>query len=227
MCAKAKTHPPPKSQLGETTIATKHGEIFYMDIVTGLKRTKRNNQYILSIIDSFSNMCWLHALETMTATEVAEKLLVTISQSGVPNYMITDLQSSFIGNVMSHVYHMLGIKKLQSLAYMARSHGRNERLHRTMSATIRCLLLEFPDKSWDDLLSMVEQALRSSVDTSSQLSPLDIWTGRQVRLPADMAYNVEDPISSVTSDEYIKGLRRRLEIMYKIQQDARATCVNL
>ena len=70
---------------------------------------------------------------------------------------------------------------------------------------------------------MVELALRSSVDTSSQLSPLDIWTGRQVRLPADMAYNVEDPISSVTSDEYIKRLRRRLEIMYKIQQDARAS----
>ena len=134
VCAKAKSHLPPKSKLGETLIATRPGQIYSLDLVTGLNPTKNQNQYLLTIQDHFSRYIWLFALHTQTSYEIAEKLLVAISQGGVPDIIITNLAPNLIGSLMTKLYSLLGIKKHQTMAFTPKALGVHERFHRTMSA---------------------------------------------------------------------------------------------
>ena len=224
VCAKAKSHLPPRAKLGETPVATRPAEIYSMDIVSGLSTTKKGHSYILSIQDHFTRYIWLYALCDMKSQTIAEKLLLTISQGGVPDMLVTDLGANLVGSLMTQVYQLLGIKKRQTFAYSSKSLGLAERYHRTMGASLRSLLLEFKDKDleWDDLLPMVELSFRCSASPTSHLSPMDLWLGRSVRMPIDLALGSPEPFSAGATDEYMQTIRRRLELMYRLHQENEA-----
>ena len=195
-----------------------------MDIVSGLSTTKKDHSYILSIQDHFSRYIWLHPLQDMRSQTIAEKLLITISQGGVPDLLITDLGANLIGSLMAQVYQLLGIKKRQTYAFSSHTLGLGERYHRTMGASLRCLLLEYKDKDleWDDILPMVEFSFRCSASPISHLSPMDLWLGRAVRMPIDLALGSPEPLSAESTEAYMETVRRRLELMYRIHQETEA-----
>ena len=224
-CQKAKTHLPPRANLGETPLATRPGEIYSMDIVTGLSPTKNENQYILTVQDHFSRYIWLFPLRNMTSESICEKLLMVIAQGGVPKTIITDLAPNLVGSLMSQIYKLLGIEKKQTLSYSSKCLGQHERFHRTMSASIRCLLLDLKESNaeWDTVLPIVEFAFRTSVSAETHLSPMDVWLGRDIRMPVDMTINTPDSTSPTSSDAYVQEVRKRLELMYKIQAEQEST----
>ena len=220
-CALAKTHLPPRALLGRTPLATRPGDLYSIDLVCGLTQTRNGNRYIITIQDEFSRYIWLFPVKDMTSETICEKLLVVIAAGGVPSIIITDLAPNLIGNLMSQIYKLLGIEKKQTMAYSSKSLGKHERFHRTMAASIRCLLLDLKEQNaeWDTVLPIVEFAFRSSVNAETHLSPMDLWLGRDVRMPVDLTLNTGDTITSGSPEEYVKNVRRRLEFLYKIQAD--------
>ena len=78
----------------------------------------------------------------MTSESICEKLLMVISQGGVPNMIITDLAPNLVGNLMAQIYWLLGIEKKQTLSYSSKCLGQHEQFDRKMAASIRCLLLD-------------------------------------------------------------------------------------
>src|SRR5271163_2486882 len=110
----------------------------------------------------------------MTSVSIAEKLLCAISQGGVPEVIITDLAPNLTGTLISQVYRLMGIEKKQTFARSPKCLGQHERFHRTMTASLRCLLLSFNDKDveWDSVLLVVEYSLRSSINAETHLSPM-------------------------------------------------------
>ena len=101
----------------------------------------------------------------MKSQTIAENLLIIISQGGVPDLLVRDLDANLIGSLMAQVHQLLGIKKRQTYAFLSHTVGLGERYHRTMGAPLCCLLLEFKNKDleWDDLLPMVEFSFRCGV----------------------------------------------------------------
>ena len=113
------------------------------------------------------------------------------------------------------------------MAYSSKSLGKHERFHRTMAASIRCLLLDLKDLNaeWDTVLPMVEYAFRSSVCAETHLSPMDVWLGRETRQPVDLSINVGEaptPATLGSPEAYVQGIRKRLELMYAIQANQEA-----
>ena len=220
-CALAKTHLPPRAFLGRTPLATRPGDLYSIDLVCGLTETRNGNRYIITIQDEFSRYIWLFPVKDMTSETICEKLLVVIAAGGVPSVIITDLAPNLIGNLMSQIYKLLGIEKKQTMAYSSKSLGKHERFHRTMAASIRCLLLDLKDQNaeWDTVLPMVEFAFRSSVSAETHMSPMDLWLGRDVRMPVDLTLNTGDATTSGSQEEYVKNVRQRLQLLYKFQAD--------
>ena len=116
----------------------------------------------------------------------------------------------------------MGITKKQALAFSAKSNGLHERVHRTMTLSLRCLLTESQEKNWAKLLPFIELGLRSSVGPNSNLTPMEIWLGRSVRLPIDVALNVKPEISSDSPEGYIQQIRKRISLMYQVQRETDA-----
>ena len=224
ICAKGKTHLPPRANLGETPVASRCSQIYEADIVTGLSTTKKGNKYILTIQCVFSGYIFLYALPDMTSQTIAEKLLLCISQGGVCEMLITDLGANLVGGLMTRLYELLGIKKGQTLSYMPSCLGRAERGHRTLGASLRCLLLQHENLGleWDDLLPLIELSFRASTNAESHLSAFDLWLGRPVKMPQDVALQSKDDLDASTPEDYVALIRRRLDAMYKIQQEIEA-----
>ena len=220
VCAKGKTHLPPKSNLGENVVAMRPGQIFLSDIVVGLSTTKKNNRYILTIQDLFSRYIFLYAIPDMTSETIAEKMLLCFSQSGLCDLLITDFGSNFVGSLMTKLYALLGIKKAQGFPYVPRCLGPTDRAHRTLGASLRCMLLETKDLGleWDDLLPTIEFAFRSACNPDTKLCPFDLWLGRPVKWPIDVSMGSIDDVGASSADEYVTSVRRRLDIMYNLQQ---------
>ena len=132
-----------------------------------------------------------------------------------------NLAPNLIGSLMAQVYRLLGIDKKQTMAYSSKSLGKHERFHRTMAASIRCLLLGLKDVGveWDAVLPMVEFAYRTSVCPETSLSPMDVWLGREVRMPVNLTLNPTDVATPSSPEAYALNVRKRLKLMYEIQAD--------
>jgi hypothetical protein len=90
-----------------------------------------------------------------------------------------------------------------------------------MAASIRCLLLVLKEShaEWDTILPIVEFAFRTSVSAETHLAPMDIWLGRDVRMPVDMSLNVSNSANPGSPEAYVQDVRKRLELMYRIQAE--------
>jgi len=66
------------------------------------------------------------------------KLLVEhiISQHGVPGELLTDRGKSFLLGLMYEVYHLMGIKKVNSIAYRPQMNGLVERFNQTLTSML-------------------------------------------------------------------------------------------
>ncbi len=220
-CMLAKRNITPKALLGDTLVAQYPNHILSIDLITGLNVTSRGNQYIVSLIDHFTRMVFLHPVPSMRSEVIAEALLKCISFTTCPVYLLSDMAPNLLSNVMQDLYKILGIQKIQSLPYKASCLGTLERYHKTMGDHIRCLLCDYPDKDWEGVLDLLQLSYRTCPAGSSKISPFELWTGRPPRLPIDLSLGVALPDSLVTDGPgtYIEKVKKRLELMFKVQTE--------
>ena len=223
ICSKAKLHLQPKSNLGETLVAKYPNDVWQIDILGGLNLTPDKNLYVISIIDVFSGYLWLHCVPNATSAKIAEKLFLSFTQAGICENLVSDLGANLLSQVMKEVYALFGVKKLNTVAYSPRSLGCLERQHRTVTTALRCLLNEYKDKPWDELIPYIELGMRSAVSPHTNLSPFDIWLGRSVKTtPIEAALNPTGDLGANTQESYVQQVRERLKIMNRIKFETQA-----
>lgn len=108
---------------------------------------------------------------------------------------------------MFEVYHLMGIKKLNTTTYHPQTNGLVKRFNRTLS-NVLAKTVAAGGKNWNECLPYVLFAYRASPQESTGESPFFLLYGRDPQLPIDEVLcpqreraeiNIEDYTSEVAA----------------------------
>jgi hypothetical protein len=157
----------------------------HIDLVGPLPTTSKGKSYILTMIDHFTR--WVEAvpMSNISAQSCAQQFLSTwVSRYGLPVCVVSDQGTQFESVLFNSMLQRLGIQRRRATAYHPQTNGAVERCHRTIKTCLRAVCSN--DNAWDDALPIVLMGLRSSICESTQVPPVNLVLGSDVRMPADL-----------------------------------------
>lgn len=138
----------PRQALAEMPICTKNGEILSLDICGPFIQTPKGNKFVLTIIDQFSRFVQFYPLKTVSAEEVADKLIHYISIFGAPREVLTDNGGAFIAHLQRRVQEVFGIKPTFTSNYHPQTNAKCERVHKQLKNCIKARCKD--NNQWED-----------------------------------------------------------------------------
>lgn len=96
---------------------------------------------------------------------------------------------------------MLGIDKTRTTTRRPQSDGMVEKSMNTIKEMLSSYVDE-RQKNWDQFLSVLMMAYRSSVHQSTGVSPCNMMLGREITLPVDLVLGVPEEEIKIYSSNY-------------------------
>ena len=145
----------------------------------------------------------------MEARTVA-KIIVeeVICHLGVPAIIHSDQSRQFESKLFTEMCSLLGIRKTHTTPYNPQSDGMVERFNRTLT-TMLSNFVNDNHSDWDEYLSYVMMAYRSTTHETTGFSPNSLMLGREVCTPLDVMYKVPSSIRPVPQNEWVWQLQER------------------
>ena len=184
-----------------------------MDLLDMSVTTPKGNQYVLVMVDCFSQWTEACPLPDKTALSVADAFFQHIvCRFGMPSVIHLDQGREFENKLMQELCLLCGAHKTRTTPYHPESDGMVERFNRTLLMMLAMFTGENRD-DWDDLLPAVMMA---SVHESTGYSPYRLMFGEECTLPMDIGLphqdlDLPDPITS----PYPVWVRDALEVAYE------------
>lgn len=181
------------------------------DCVGPLPKTKRGNQYLLTIIDVATRYPEAIPLKRITTKNVVKALIKFFTQVGLPTMVQSDQGSNFTSGLFEQVMKSLGIQQFKSTAYHPQSQGVVERFHLTLKTMIKAYCLD-TGSEWDDGMDLLLFSVRDSVQESLGYSPIQLIYGHEVRGPLKVlkeCWLCEE--ESVPAATYVESFKNRLK----------------
>lgn len=130
-----------------------------IDCVRPLPKTKKGNQYLLTIMCASTRFPEAIPLRNIKAKTIVQALTKFFTLVGLPKSIQSDQGSNFMSGLFQQVMQELGIKQYKSTAYHPESQGALERFHQTLKNMIRTYCLE-TEKDWDDGVHLLSGIVR-------------------------------------------------------------------
>lgn len=130
-----------------------------IDCVRPLPKTKKGNQYLLTIMCASTTFPEAIPLRNIKAKTIVPALTKFFTLVGLPKSIQSDQGSNFMSGLFQQVMQELGIKQYKSTAYHPESQGALERFHQTLKNMIRTYCLE-TEKDWDDGVHLLSGIVR-------------------------------------------------------------------
>ena len=157
----------PKAPM-KTYVSGTPNERVQIDILGPLVESYTSNKYIIVLTDCFTKWAIAYAVPRSTATEVADAILVWISQFGVMKILHSDQGRQFEAMTIREICQKFGIHKTRTTSYYPASDGQVERPNRTLIDMLSKYVGQ-NQRSWEDHLPLVLLEYRSSVHDSIYL----------------------------------------------------------
>ena len=185
-------------------------EFLFMDIKTLHSYPASQFVSILIMVEGFSKYVTLAPLTSHSTNEIMSKVWKEyLSVWGIPSFLVTDREPSFISAVSQHFYNLLGIKKLNTVAHKPLADGQSESYVKTVSKVMTALFATErldgqTDHDWASRLPYVKMAINSVPSTTTGFSPHFIATGRELILPSNLSLSL--PKSKMTVPQSVRTL---------------------
>lgn len=189
------------------------------DCVGPLPKTKKGNEYLLTVMDVATRFPEAVPLRNIKAKVIAEALLQFFCRVGLPVQVQHDHGPNFTSGLFQEVMHELGIKQVMSSAYNPQSQGAIERYNQTLKTvvktyTVNCL------GDWDVAMPFLLFAIRDSVNESIGFSPFELVYGHEVRGPLKMAKEKSlEPKEAGEVLQYVAEFKDRLKTACELARD--------
>ncbi|KAK8372525.1 hypothetical protein O3P69_013441, partial [Scylla paramamosain] len=108
-----------------------------IDCVGPLPRTRRGNQYLLTIMCMSSRFPEAIPLRSINSKNIVRELVKFFSWVGIPKVLQSDQGSNFTSRAFKEILRGLKIEQRLSSAYHPQSQGCVERFHQTLKNTLR------------------------------------------------------------------------------------------
>ena len=217
-CAQFHRGSPPRQAELNPFPASYPFEVMSMDITGPHPKSREGNEYIMTVVDSFSKFAEAFPIRVHTAQVVAKRLVDGVfSRYGVPLRLLSDQGPEFESALIRELCKSYGIEKLRTTGYQPRTNGACERFHRTLNSMLAKVVSE-SQRDWDKHVAPVMAAYRSTVHRSTGYSPNFIIYGRENRAPVDLVLAVGDEHPDIGSspDAYVQELLERQRKAYDI-----------
>eukprot|EP00253_Pinus_taeda_P012699 PITA_12699 len=161
-------------------------EVISMDFITGLPKTKRNNDSIMVVVDKLSKVAhFIPVQSTYKAVQIAHVFMQNIFRlHGLPKTIISDRDVKFTSAFWRALFAELGTQLNFSTAYHPQTDGQMERVNQIVEDMLRACVMQKPAQ-WEDYLHLVEFAYNNGYHTSIQMSPFEVLYGRKCRTPTN------------------------------------------
>lgn len=187
------------------------------DLMGPLPRSAKGYKYLLVITDTFTKYSVLQPLRAATAKLVSQHLEDDVFMVyGVPDYIICDNGSEFIGRPMTDLARQYRIKILLN----ARRHPQAnpaERVNRDIITMLRAYVTD-NHREWDKYIPKIGFALRSAHHESTQHSPAFLNFGRELA-SAGAGFEVLPDGLAVPSPEDCGKHGEKLQALKNIYQE--------
>jgi len=135
------------------------------DSMTGQKVS-----YILSLVDQANHWVELIPVPDCTAKTTARAIHTHwISRYGAPKTLQSDLGSAFVSKLFQELCSLYNIEHATASSQNHKSVSRAEVTHRLLRTTLRKVYAQNPN--WSEWLPEIQLSLRSSIVTTTGLSP--------------------------------------------------------
>lgn len=190
-----------------------------IDCVGPLPRTRKGNEFLLTIMDVTTRFPEAVPLRNIKARTIIEALIGFFSRFGLPKQVQHDQGTNFVSGVFQDVMCELGISQAVSSAYHPQSQGVLERAHQTLKTMLKTYSIKFPG-DWDVALPFLLFAMRDSVSESTGFTPFELVFGHEVRGPLKMVkeqFLRQKPGESVL--QYVSDVKDRLWSACQVAKD--------
>ena len=202
---------PPVAPLQPLPIVREPFSEIMIDCVGPLPKTKRGNEYLLTIMDTATRYPEAFPLRSIRAKVIAEHLIKFFSWAGLPRSIQSDRGSNFTSKLYHQVMSELRITLKHSSPYHPQSQGVIERFHGTLKTMIRAFVESQP-KEWDEAIPFLMFAIRDAPTESLGFSPFELVFGHEVRGPLKLLKErIVEPTAPEDVLQYVSSCRTRLQ----------------
>ena len=171
----------PQGTLHTVKLPSRRFEIISIDFVTGLPKTERGYNCILTITDKFSRLVRLVPMlsgETESSAEEVARLFVDNwwRQFGVPAKIISDRDTRFTSKFWSEFVRLVGSRAAMTTSFHPQANGQAENTNQTMETVLRAYV-DPRQEDWDRHLAAVEFCINDSVHAATGYSPFQLVYG--------------------------------------------------
>ena len=138
----------PKVPLGKMPLIDTPFKRVAVDIVGPIHPPSADgHKYILTLVDYSTRYPEAVALKNITTEAVAEALISIYSRLGIPEEILSDMDTQFISECMSEVERLLKIRHLSTTPYHPQCNGLVEKFNGTLKTMLRKLCADQP-REW-------------------------------------------------------------------------------
>ena len=149
-----------------------------MEFFGGLPISRKHHDYLYVVVDRFSKMCILiPCKKTITVEQTIELYFQHVwGHFGLPNLIISDRDSIFIGNFLSKMWRMMDTKLKMSTSFHPQTDGKTEVVNRTDVYLLRGYCNKHP-KLLDQQLHYIRHAYNRVKHSFTKTSPFEACFG--------------------------------------------------
>jgi hypothetical protein len=164
--------------------------------------TDEGYKYILTCQDNLSKYLLAIPMMVQTAEEVSLTFLrYVVLHYGIPNSIVTDQGSQFMGDIIKRLCKLHRVRKLNTTAFRPESNGSLERAHKTVTEYLRCFCNP-RNNEWDTFLPYACFVYNTAPHTVTKYTPDEVF-GRKANIPGHLQqkaaplYNYDDVVDDV------------------------------
>lgn len=160
-------------------------DTLHIDHVGPLTETKKQYNYILTVIDAFTKFVWLFPTKTTSSSETLKRLQIHQQAFGNPRRIITDRGTAFTSRDFQSYCEEENILHVKITTGVPRGNGQVERVHRIIIPILTKLCVENPSV-WYKHVSRVQRALNSTFQRGINTTPFELLMGTKMRNREDV-----------------------------------------
>ena len=143
-----------------------------MDFITGLPRTKKQNDSIMVVVDKLSKEAhFIPVNSTYKAVNIADIFMKEIFRlHGIPKIVSIDRDAKFTSRFWMSLFKCMDTKLNFCTTYHSQIDGYMERVIQVLNDMLRMYVMNQPDK-WKDYIHLVEFACNDNYQASNKMSP--------------------------------------------------------
>eukprot|EP00253_Pinus_taeda_P029145 PITA_29145 len=160
-------------------------ETISMDFITGLPRTKKNNDSIMVVVDKLRKAAhFIPVQSTYKAAQITHIFMQNVFKlHGLPKMIISDCDMKFTSAFWRTLFADLGTQLNFNTAYHPQTDRQTERVNQVVEDMLRAYVMQQP-MQWEEYLHLVDFSYNNGYHTSTQMSPFEVLYRRKCRTPS-------------------------------------------